>query len=410
VSREYTPDYPVFGEVQPISTDRIGRITELSEGAGLYGLLNGADRDRGFFSPSDRELLTKANWDDQLAKPTERNARMRIRNRVLSAFFDARYLRYITDKDRELIFAKAKEAGSELHFREAFKEFIRFTYRGLLEVDADVDIEDIVETAVQEAKREHAVAAGTPTEYDVDLRVTQTTVSDPRDLERRYHQRDTLSRRELSGLVNSDHTNTNPAVTDAADISLVDAVYYDARQPDTEIREGNHGDTDRDRAEELVEWLRSTFDTYDITTYDELATGLQRLRLVDPQFHKQLVHNMIRLVRTAPLFESQRASQGALAESDMQLLHEILFHTDQRGVEAALESTARPPTAGSEWDPSTDEFLQQFIARVEASNVPMGPESQTRWNTVLELAEFDPETATTAVDDRSHNSQLTHAS
>lgn len=410
MSREYIPDCPTFGELQPISTDRIGRITALSEGAGLYALLDGADRERGFLSPSDRRLLVKANWDDQLAKPTERNARMRIRNRVLSAFFDARYLHLITDQDRELIFEKAKEAGSELHFREAFKEFIRFTYRGLLETDADVDVENIVETAVREAKREHAVAAGTPAEYEVDLQVTNTTDSDPRDLERRYHQRDTLSRHELAGLVNSDHTATNQPVRDAADISLVDALYYDARQPDTEIREGKQGDTDRNKAKELVEWLQSAFDTYDITTYDELVTGLQRLRLVDPRFHKKLVHNMIRLVRTAPVFESQRRPQGTLAESDMQLLDDILFHADHRGVEAALESNARPATAGDEWDPSTDEFLQQFIARVEAANVPMGPESQTRWNTVLQLAEFDPENEQTAVEYHSHESQVTKPS
>mgnify|MGYP006926874694 CR=1 FL=1 len=410
MSREFTPDYPAFGELQPMSTDRIGRITALSDGAGLYGLLDGADRDRGFFSHSDRQLLVHANWDDQLAKPTERNARMRIRNRVLSAFFDARYLRLIADQDRELIFEKAKEAGSELHFREAFKEFIRFTYRGLLEADADVDITDIVETAVQEAKREHAVAAGTPTEYEVELQVTQTTDSDPRDLERRYHQRDTLSRHELAALVNCDHTSTNQIGADAADISLVDALYYDARQSNTEIRERTQGDTDRDDADELVEWLRSAFDTYDITTYDELETGLQRLRLVDPQFHKKLVHKLIRLVRTAPAFESQRRSQGALADSDMQLVHAILFDAGHRGVEAALESNARPPTAGSEWDPSTDDFLQQFIARVEASNMPISPEGQTRWNTVLQLAEFDPEHDHTTVEYRSHESQATKPS
>jgi nucleotide-binding universal stress UspA family protein len=120
-----------------------------------------------------------------LSDTSQRNARTRIRNRVLSAYFDARYLRYIHERDRGLIFQNARNAGYDLHFREGLKEFVRFTYRGLLEDEHDIDIAEILETAIAEAEQEYATAAGENVTFRVDIDVTRVPGDSVAELERR---------------------------------------------------------------------------------------------------------------------------------------------------------------------------------------------------------------------------------
>lgn len=379
-----------FGELYPITHDRFGQAAGGAAGGGFHWLLEEADRERGFFSEPDRRLLLTSNWDGDLADATERNARLRIRNRVLSSYFDARYLRYIRDQDRKILFANARDAGYDLHFREGFKEFVRFTYLGLLEQETDVDVQEILEAAIREAETEHAVASGENVDVQVDIDVTRLEERGVEELEEAYHQRKNLDRQELAVLVNSQHRNGDENVEDAADIDLADALYYSARQPESDPHGYSWEDPDREEAEEIVEWLRSVFEEYDISSYDNLDVDVDRLSLADEDLGEELREKLSRLPRAAPDFESQLDLGVDLPESDMELLHHILYNPDNIDVETALVEEARPRTAGEDWDPAEDEYLQKFVARVEAHGSPAGGErGRERWQEVLEVAEFD---------------------
>lgn len=392
MTEEPASDRTAFGELHSIARGRFGQVSGGARGGGFHWLLDEADRERGFLSEPDRRLLLTGNWDGELADSTERNARLRIRNRVLSSFFDARYLRYISDQDRKIIFENARDAGYDLHFREGFKEFVRFTYLGLLELETDIDIQEILEAAVREAERDRALESAENVNFQVDIDVTRIEGDSVEELERRYHQRDKLTRHELAVLVNSQHTNDDENVQEAADISLADALYYDARQPDSDPHGYSWEDPDREEAEEIVEWLRSVFEEYDIESYDDLEVGMERLSLAEEELGDELKRKLNRLSRAAPNFEAQLALEADLPEPDMALLHHILYNPDKIDVETALEQEARPPTAGEDWDPADDEYLQKFIARVEADGPPTGGEKgRERWNEVLRLAEFDPD-------------------
>ncbi|MFA9518552.1 hypothetical protein ACERIT_15280 (plasmid) [Halopenitus sp. H-Gu1] len=384
-----TPDRFAFGEMYPIARGRFGQVTGGARGGGFHWLLDEADHDRGFLSESDRRLLLETvNLD--FSDPSQRNARRRMRNRVLTTYLDSRYLRYIDDRDREIIFENARDEGYDLHFREGFKEFVRFTYLGLLEDDFDIDIPRILEAAIQEAEQEHAVAAAENISVQVDIDVTRTDEDSVEELERRFHQRDKLTRHELAVLVNSQHENAEENVEDAADIDLADALYYHARQPDSDPHGYSWQDPDREEAEEIVEWLRSVFEEYDIETYDDLEVGMERLSLADEELGGELKEKLNHLSRVAPNFEAQLALEADLSERDMAFLHHILYNPDNLDVETVLEEEARPPTAGEDWNPAEDEYLQKFIARVEADGSPAGgEEGRERWNEVLRLAEFD---------------------
>lgn len=380
-----------FGEIRTRARDRFGNVSGGVRGGGFHALLNNADRERGFLSKADRErLLEMQNLD--LSDTTQRNARTRIRNRVLSAYFDARYLRYVHERDRGLIFQNARKEGYDLHFREGFKEFVRFTYRGLLEDDHDIDITEILEAAIQQAEQEYATAAGENVNIQVDIDVTRAPGDSIEELEQHYTTHDYLDRHELEVLVTSDHTNDSEDVVDAADIDLVDALYYDARQPDSDPHGYSWEDPNREEAEEIVDRLQSMFEECDIETYDELDEALDRLTAFDEEVGQELRRDLNHLSRAAPNFSSQMASGADLPEQDVELLHDIIWNPDNIGVEKALEQKARPPTAGEDWDPAEDEYLQEFIARVEATESPKGgEEGPERWNKVLELAEFDPD-------------------
>jgi hypothetical protein len=383
-----------FGVINPRGWNRFGTSGGGTGTGGVGWLLDLADRERGFLSKADRELLLEMQELD-LSDTTQRNARTRIRNRVLSAYFDARYLRYIPERDRELIFKNAREEGYDLQLRHCVKEFVRFTYRGLLEDEHDIDITEILETAIQEAEQEHATAAGENATFQVDINVNRIPGDSITDLERRYTDHKYIGPDELEVLVNSDHTNSDEDVVDAADIGLVDALYYDAHQPESDPNGYGWEDPDRDEAEEIVERLRSVFEEYSVETYDDLKETVDRLGAFDEETFGDLTKDLNRISRAAPNFPTQMASEADLPEQDMELLHDILWNPDNIDVEEALEREARPRTAGDEWSPADDESLQRFIARVEVAREAAegftsgGEEGRARWNEVLEITDFD---------------------
>jgi hypothetical protein len=385
-----------FGEINTRIRGRFGPVSGGAWGGGFPALLHEADRERGFLSQADRERILKMQELD-LTDTSQRNARTRIRNRVLSAYFDCRYLRYIHERDRGLIFKKARKAGYDFHFRECFKEFVRFTYRGLLEDAHDINIAEILETAIAEAEQEHATAAGENVTFKVDIDVTRVPGDCVFDLEQRYTDHDYLDRSELEVLVISDHKNNSEDIQDAADIDLLDALYYDARQPESDPHGYSWEDPDREEAEKIVEWLRSKFEEYNIETYEELEETLDRLTAFDEELGQELCGKLRHLSREAPNFDSQMATDADLPERDMELLHKILWNPDNIDVEEALEQEARPPTSGDEWSPAEDDSLQEFIARVEVARESRagftsgGEEGRERWEEVLCLADFDKE-------------------
>jgi hypothetical protein len=383
-----------FGKMYPIHHDEFGLVDGGALGGGFEWLHDHVKEEkwgRGFFGKADREFLLETP-STELTTPGARSARQRIRNRILSTFFDARLLRYIDQRDREIIFENAREAGYDLHFREGFKEYVRFTYLGLLDLETDIDPTQILSAAIREAERDYALARGENVDVQVDIDVTLAEGDSIKELERRYHQRDKLSGEELAVLVNSQHTNDQEDIQGAADISLADALYYSARQPDSDPYGYSWEDPDREEAEEIVEWLRSVFDDHDIETYDDLEAEVPRLHITDEALGDELRRKLSRLSRAAPNFEAQFSLGADLSESDKSLLHQILYDPDNMDVETVLEREARPPTAGEEWDPAEDEYLQKFIARVQADGSPTGgEEGRERWKGVLDLAEFDPD-------------------
>lgn len=382
-------DRYAFGELYPISRDRFGHVNGGALGGGFQWLLDHSDRERGFFSKTDRRRLLKT-LSLNLSDPSERNARQRIRNRVVLSFFDARYLRYISPRDREIIFDNLRDEGYDLHFREGFKEFVRFTYLGLLENDYDIDVQEILESAIQEAEQEYALGTGRNETFDVDIEVKPIEGDSIEELEKRYSNHERLTRRELSVLINSQHENAAEGVTSGADIDLVDALYYDARQPESDPHGYSWEDPDREEAEEIVDWLRSIFEEYEIGTHRELEVTMERISLHDEELGQELKSKLSRLSRAAPNFDSQMALDADLPESDMEILHHILWNPEKMDVETVLKKKARPPTAGDSWDPAEDEYLQKFIARVEATGTPTGgEEGLERWSEVLQLADFD---------------------
>lgn len=391
MSDESMPGRESFGELHPIGYDRLGLVTGGALGGGFGWLHKHTEQERwgrGFLGQADRRFLLETLTND-LTTASARSARQRIRKRVVSTFFDARLLRYIDRRDRQLIFENARDAGYELHFQEGFKELIRFTYLGLLELEADLDIQRIIETAVQEAERDYALNGGENSDFQADINLTRVGGGSIDELERRYDQQDNLTRRELAVLVNSQHTNSSEQIN-AADISLADALYYAARQPTSDPHGYSWEDPDRDEAEDIVEWLRSVFEEYSIESYDELEAGINQIRIADEELGDELTSKLNRLPRVAPNFESQLAIRDGLSPSEEELLHHILYNPDNIDVAAVLEQKARPPTAGEDWNPAEDEYLQKFIARIEFGGSPTGgEEGAERWNRVLELAGFE---------------------
>ena len=388
-----------FGELSPIAKNHFGQVSGGVAGGGFHSLLESADRERGFLSKSDRKLLLKSLSID-LADASQRSARQRIRDRVLSTYFDSRYLRYIAPRDRKIIFENARDMGNDLHFQDGLKEFVRFTHLGLLEIDASIDASNILEAAIAEAEREYATSNGENVAVSVDIDITVTQEDSVEDLERRFHARKQMSRQELATLVNSSHESDNVPES-AADIDLATALYYYARQPVSDPHGYSWEDPDREEARKTVEELRDIFDKYDIKTYDDLDIATDRLSAVSDEVGSNLNEKLSRLPRLAPNFARQVESEANLSASDTALLHDILYNPDNKDVKTVLEEEARPRTISGDWAPSEDENLLKFVARVEANGRPTGgEEGLERWNEVLRLTQFSPDEWTEYMQDQ----------
>lgn len=401
-SNELTRGGDPYGSIKPwyySSPDAID--SDLFED-GYEQLYDQLDRDRGFLSKADRQFVLE-NYDLDLSDTTQRNIRTRVRNRVLSAYFDTQYLRYLSDRDRRLIFENARESGKNLNFLHGFKEFVRFTYFGLLEDDLDIDAVEVLEKAIQEAEQKHATKLGKKVNVEVDIEITHVAGDSIEELERRYTRHGRLERDELEVLVNSDHTNNQSNITDANDIDLVDALYYDARQPTKAVSKTDKDvfkkrDTDRNEAISIVDWLDSMFNEYDVYSYRDLGNILGWLAQFDEDLSEELISKINRLSQVAEYFPAQMSSSTGLSEKDMNLVKRILRDTDGNDVEEALNKQTRPPTANKSWSPTEDENVQRFIARVEVAreanplfSISDGINVKEKWEKVLHSAEFDHE-------------------
>lgn len=353
----------------------------------LLGLQSQIDRDRGGLTDRDRSFLLADDLEGQAA----RRVRMQIRDRILNTYFDVRHLPYLSDSDRDLVFVKAAD-DYDLHLRNALKEFVKFTHRGLAEFDVN-DVE-IIEQAIREAENEEAIADGELYDGRVNFALDSTRITDLSDLRSKYERREELQQDELAALVNND----------SADVDLADALYYQARQlwggADPEWggqRDHNYSwrDPDVSRAEEIVEELRDLFADLGIESHRDFR--IEWHRLVEPggtADHR--LHELIReLDNVAPHFDQQMAAESDLSKDDMQLLHRLLWNPEKASVEDVLEEEARPKMAGDEWEPSDSRALQKFIARVQVAReknsifTSGGDEGRERWGRVLELADFD---------------------
>jgi hypothetical protein len=387
-----TPD---FGYDYTRWTEWFGDLVGSPQWVYFPSLQRNIERERGFLSKADRRLLLETHELD-LSDKTQRNARTRVRNRVLSAYFDAQFLQFISDRDRELIMDNARKNSDGLDFSEGFKQFVRFSYLGLLERDQDINITRILEEAVEEAEEEYALDKGDNVSVQVEVEIKRGKGADIEALEQRYSTKKKLTDQELDVLVNSEHTDAEPTI-DAAEIGIVDAIYYAARQPGSGPSSTITRSRDREEAEEIVAWLRDFFDEYGVETRGDLEDALARLKEFDQERCDELLANLDELIRVAPHFEEQLAEQSYLSEQDAKLLDDIIWNPDNLDVEAALKKEVRPRLAGDEWEPAEDDHLQKFIGRISVARdlgMPFvrGGESGTeRWEQVQSIAEFDEE-------------------
>jgi hypothetical protein len=381
-----------FGDVHSNWSDWFGDVVGGHEWVYLPELQRNIGRERGFLSKSDRSLLVETH-SLNLSDKTQRNARTRVRNRILSAYFDAQFLQFLSDRDRNLIFKNIRENQDGLNFREAFKEFVRFTYLGLLEDEHYIHVPEILEAAIKQAEEEHAIHKGQDVDVEVEINVKRNEGPDIERLERRYAAHGSLSIDELDALVNSDHFD-DPSGTNAADIDLADAIYYDARQPGH--NKYTNTNRDREKAEQIVTSLRSFFDEYGIETREELEQSVARLNSFDEEQCDELLDKFETLLKRAPPFAEQLQETSKLSERDSEFLYKILWPREDVGVEEAVEKQARPPLSEDGWDPAEEESLQKFAARVEAAREVGsvvarggGDSSRERWEEVLSVIEFD---------------------
>lgn len=107
----------------------------------------GADRPRGILSPADRAYLRGETTfgSDQ----SERNARARIRRRLLAAVHDTELLtERLSDRDRELVFEK--HLGDDPDGVRALIATVALLYRGV--DDAGLSFETVLEEGVSRAE------------------------------------------------------------------------------------------------------------------------------------------------------------------------------------------------------------------------------------------------------------------
>ncbi|WP_415380262.1 hypothetical protein [Halosimplex sp. TS25] len=118
------------------------------------------DRPRGILSPADRAYLRGGTTFE--SDQSERNARARIRERVLAGLYDADLLAdALSERDRELVFEK--HVGDDPAGVRALIAALAFLYRGA--EDAGLDFETLLEEGVSRAEADRNVAAAV--EFDV---------------------------------------------------------------------------------------------------------------------------------------------------------------------------------------------------------------------------------------------------
>ena len=118
------------------------------------------ERPRGVLSAADRSYLRGETTFE--SDQSERNARARIRERVLAGLRDADLLAdELSERDRELVFGKHVDDDPEAV--RALIAALAFLYRGV--ADAGLDFGALLEEGVSRAEAERSVAAAV--EFDV---------------------------------------------------------------------------------------------------------------------------------------------------------------------------------------------------------------------------------------------------
>lgn len=150
------------------------------------------DRPRGILSPADRSYL-RGDSEFERAQ-SERNARARIRDRVLAGLHDGALLAdELDERDRELVFEK--HVADDPAAVRALIGTLAFCYRGA--EDAGLEFGALVEEAVSRAEADRNVAAS------VDLEVRREPLDADR-LTRKLRRTGSLTLSELSYLREAD--------------------------------------------------------------------------------------------------------------------------------------------------------------------------------------------------------------
>lgn len=113
------------------------------------------NRDRGVLSPADRAYL---RGETELAsEQSERNARARVRDRVIDSILDFEDLvEHLSKRDRELIFERFEEMDGAEAF-DALVSAMAFLYRGI--DHTDLAFETVLREGINVAEAENDRAA-----------------------------------------------------------------------------------------------------------------------------------------------------------------------------------------------------------------------------------------------------------
>ncbi|WP_135364630.1 hypothetical protein [Halosimplex halophilum] len=154
--------------------------------------MSGNERPRGILSPADRAYLRGETTfgSDQ----SERNARARIRERVLAGLRDFDLLAdALAERDRELVFGK--HVGDDPEAVRSLIAALAVLYRGAEE--AGLEFGTLLEEGVSRAEADRSVAAG------VDFEVRREPL-DPDRLTRKLRRTGSLTLSELAYLRETD--------------------------------------------------------------------------------------------------------------------------------------------------------------------------------------------------------------
>lgn len=156
--------------------------------------MSGDDRDRGILSSADRAYL---RGETAFASAqSERNARARIRERIVQAILDFELLvERLPDRDRDLVFGKRFDQADGTEAFDALASVVAFLYRGIEETELDF------ETALREGINLAEVQEGRAATVDLDL--TFQTLN-PDQLRYKLERGESLSLAEIAYLHRSD--------------------------------------------------------------------------------------------------------------------------------------------------------------------------------------------------------------